>query len=74
MLNRPLAAAYCGLSSAEFERQVCAGELPSAVKLGNKTLWERGAIDESLDRLTGRGAPNWRKDSLLYGSENAAAR
>lgn len=65
MLPRRWAAAYCGLSGAEFERQVDAGELPLPVTLGKRKLWEKGAIDESLDRLTGQGAPQWEKEAGL---------
>ena len=66
MMKRSLAAIYCDLASAAFEREVAAGRLPMPVKLGGEDHWCRHDLDGALDRLTGAGAPDWRKEQKLY--------
>lgn len=72
MMTRGRAAHYCDLSEQAFEREVGAGRLPLPVKLGGKDHWSRIALDESLERLSGDRAPDWRAGSNLYGRQNAA--
>lgn len=66
MLTKPLASAYCGLARVAFDRAVAAGQLPDCTTIGGQELWDRIALDQSLDRLTGGGAPNWREEQPLY--------
>jgi len=66
MMKRPLAARYCDLSIAEFEREVMAGRLPSPVVLGDREHWSRAQLDKALAVLTGEEQADWRKGSPLY--------
>ena len=66
MMRRARAAAYLDLTSAEFEREVAAGRLPTPVKLGSCEHWDRHALDEHIERLTGGAPGDWRKDQPLY--------
>jgi hypothetical protein len=66
MMKRGLAALYCDLASAAFEREVAAGRLPSPVLLGGEEHWCRRDLDQALDNLTGAGAPDWRSRTKLY--------
>lgn len=59
MMRRSLAASYCDLSAAEFEREVNEGRLPLPVMLGNSEHWSRRKLDEALDALHG-GQGDWR--------------
>jgi hypothetical protein len=68
MLRRDLAAAYCDMPVAEFERGVALGILPLPTKVVDKDRWSRNALDESLERLTGEGRPDFRGASNLYGN------
>lgn len=68
MMKRPLAARYCDLSAAEFEREVNAGRLPNPIMLGNSEHWSRRKLDEALDALHG-GTGDWRSQ---LGLNNAA--
>jgi len=51
LLERPDAAAYCSLTVDGFSAWVRSGRLPAALP-GTKR-WDRKAIDEALDRLSG---------------------
>ncbi len=66
MMRRQLAAQYCDLSIAEFEREINAGRLPTPVRLGNHDHWSRTRIDECLERLTSDNS-NWFDGSPLFG-------
>lgn len=66
MMLRPRAAHYCDLTLAGFEREVVAGRLPQPVMLGGQEHWSRAALDESLERIAGEAAGDWRKDQPLY--------
>jgi predicted DNA-binding transcriptional regulator AlpA len=61
MLRRATAALYCDLSAAEFEREVSTGRLPHPVRLGNHPHWDRGELDEALNRLVGK-TRDWRSE------------
>lgn len=60
MMRRTLAAQYCDLSVAEFEREVAAGRLPMPVKLGNNEHWSKARVDEALDAIAGGATNDWR--------------
>lgn len=66
MMRRTQAALYCGLTVAEFEREVAGGRLPMPVDLAGKESWSRTHIDEHLDRLTGDRIPDWRARAKIY--------
>lgn len=59
MMKRSLAARYCDLTAAEFEREVNEGRLPLPVQLGNSEHWSRRKLDEALEALHG-GGDDWR--------------
>jgi excisionase family DNA binding protein len=59
-LNRDQAARYVGLSLTTFLRLVAEGYLPAALHFGRRRVWDRRALDEALDHLSGiarRSAP-----------------
>lgn len=70
-MRRSLAARYCDLSVAEFEREVMAGNLPQPVKLGNEEHWSKAQLDHSLAVLTGEAQKDWRIGSPLYRDQAA---
>jgi predicted DNA-binding transcriptional regulator AlpA len=62
MMRRTTAAAYCDLSSTDFEREVSRGRLPAPVQLGSELHWARDQLDTALDRLIGsKATADWRK-------------
>lgn len=71
MMRQSLAAKYCDLTVAEFEREVSTGRLPAPVTLGNGERWSRAQLDKALAILTGDSKPDWRKGSPLYKDEAA---
>ena len=69
-MRRGRAAQYCDLTSADFEREIAAGRLPTPVMLGGEEHWCRITLDEHLDRLAGRGdGDDWRKGVKLYATK-----
>jgi predicted DNA-binding transcriptional regulator AlpA len=65
MMRRTMAARYCDLTVAEFEREIVDGRLPHPVKLGNHEHWSRVKIDQAIERMHG-GGTDWRSRSKLY--------
>ena len=61
MMRCRTAAQYCDLAAPKFLSEVAAGRLSLPVKLGGEDHWDRSALDEDLNRLSGR-ADDWRKD------------
>ena len=49
LLSAEQAAAYCGLSRNTFLVRVEAGTFPAAMRIGKRVLWDRHAIDTSID-------------------------
>lgn len=66
MLRLDLAAAYCDMPVAEFERGVAMGVLPASTKVVDRERWSRTALDAALERLSGEDTPDFRKASNLY--------
>ena len=66
MMRRSLAASYCDLTVAEFEREIAGGRLPTPVKLGNHEHWNKTSMDEALERITNGAANDWRAKLGLY--------
>ena len=53
-MSRDLAAAYVGVSPNTFAGLVAAGRMPPPIDLGiRRNVWDRAAIDEVLDHLSG---------------------
>lgn len=65
MMTRKLAADYCCLSEAQFEREIIDGRLPNPVKLGGRDHWHKPALDQHLERIAGQ-AYDWRSESPIY--------
>ncbi|MEX2650316.1 MAG: hypothetical protein WD673_15005 [Alphaproteobacteria bacterium] len=55
-LNRDQAARYVGLSMTTFNRFVVEGLLPGPLHFGRRRVWDRRALDEALDRMSGLDA------------------
>lgn len=53
LLNRDAAAAYCGISTAQFVAHVSPHVPP--ILIGQKRLWDMSAIDRWLDQGSGVG-------------------
>jgi predicted DNA-binding transcriptional regulator AlpA len=62
MMRRTLAARYCDLSVAEFEREIAEGRLPMPVKLGNSEHWNKAQLDSALEKISGGGVTSWRAE------------
>ncbi len=62
LMRRALAAEYCDLSEPAFEREVVAGRLPTPVGLAGQDHWCRVALDQALDRITGRASTSWEQE------------
>jgi hypothetical protein len=59
-LPRSQAAEYCDLSPGTFDAQVDAGLLPKPLPfLGTRKVWDVKALDDALDRLSGRPAASF---------------
>lgn len=69
MMRQATAAAYCDMSTVEFEREVAAGRLPMPVRFGNHDRWSRDTIEAAVQRLTGARVASWREKAKLYGSD-----
>lgn len=53
LMKRKTAAEYCDLSEPAFEREVLAGRLPCALKLGERDHWDRLALDRAISAIAG---------------------
>lgn len=65
-MRRQLAAQYCDLSVAAFEREVASGSLPGPIQVGKHERWSKIQLDKSLAILAGDIEEDWRKGSPLY--------
>ena len=61
LMRRKVAAQYCDLSEAEFEREVLTGRLPGSRVVGRHEHWDVKALDQAIDALMGSGEPDWRQ-------------
>lgn len=61
LMRRSTAARYCDMAPAKFLQEVAIGRLPLPVRIGGEDHWDRAAIDEDINRLSGR-AYDWEKD------------
>ena len=67
LMKKSTAALYVDMSVAAFEREVIAGRMPQPILIGGKDHWDRRAIENALDALSGR-VKDWRERSPLYES------
>lgn len=66
MLKRDRAMAYVSLTAGKFEAAMSSGQIPYPVQIAGVDLWSRAQMDEYLERLTGGGQPDWRKNAPAY--------
>ena len=59
MMRRALAASYCDLTVAEFEREVLAERLPMPVILGKNEHWSQARLDAALEQLVAGIGTDW---------------
>ena len=52
-LSRRAAAEYCGLAPSTFDARVNDGSLPAPVFSGRIRVWDRVALDQALNLLSG---------------------
>lgn len=63
LMKRKTAAEYCDLSEPAFEREVLSGNLPCAIKLGQREHWDKLALDKAISRLAGtEDVPDYRRE------------
>jgi predicted DNA-binding transcriptional regulator AlpA len=67
-LSRLAAAEYCGLAPSTFDARVNDGLLPAPVFSGRSRVWDRLALDQALNLLSGFD------DKSSNAAENAALR
>jgi predicted DNA-binding transcriptional regulator AlpA len=68
MMTRKLAADYCCLSEAQFEREIIDGRLPIPVRLGGRDSWHRATMDQYLERIANPES-DWRASSPIYAND-----
>lgn len=56
-LCREAAAEYVGVSPCTFDGAVKEGLFPKPIVIGRRNVWDRTALDRSLDVLSGLGNP-----------------
>jgi hypothetical protein len=66
MMRRPFAAAFCGVTVAEFEREVAAGRLPAPVDFAGGESWSRVQLAEALGSILGEREADWRAQQPLW--------
>lgn len=65
MMTRQMAADYCSLSVAQFQREIIDGRLPDPVSLGGIDHWHRPTLDRHLELIAGAES-DWRSRSPMY--------
>jgi predicted DNA-binding transcriptional regulator AlpA len=65
-LSREAAAQYTGIGVGMFDRLVKDGRLPKPIRIGGRKVWDRHAVDDAIDRLSGttRGVKTGWEDFL----------
>lgn len=53
-LSRDEAAEYVGVGVTKFDELVDSGQMPAAIRIGTRVLWDIRALDISFDRLSGQ--------------------
>ncbi len=67
LLSKQEAADYCGLSLSGFQSWIDRGIMPPALKTAteNTTRWDKKAIDQAIDRMSGLKPEAANNDSPL---------
>ena len=51
-LSRAQCALYLAISAGTFDSLVADGTMPAPIRFGRRRVWDRGAIDSAVDRLS----------------------
>ena len=51
-LSRLQAAAYVGVGVVHFDRLVATGQMPRAVHMGERVVWDRQQLDAAFDAMS----------------------
>lgn len=51
--DRKEAASYVGVSVGTFDKLVKSGDMPKAILLNSRKVWDKRTLDRSLDRISG---------------------
>jgi predicted DNA-binding transcriptional regulator AlpA len=54
-MDRKESASYLGVSTNTFDKLVGKGELPRPIRLLGRKVWDRSALDRSIDIMSGVG-------------------
>ena len=52
-LRRVEAAAYIGVSPSTFDKMIVEGRMPKPKRYGDRTIWDRHALDTAFEMLDG---------------------
>lgn len=52
-LSREAAAQYVGIGVGMFDRMVKGARLPQPIRIGGRKVWDRCALDDAFDALSG---------------------
>jgi excisionase family DNA binding protein len=52
-LRREEAAAYIGVSASTFDKMIAEGRMPKPKRFGDRTIWDRHALDQAFEMLDG---------------------
>lgn len=52
-LRRDEAAAYIGVSTSTFDKMIVQGRMPKPKRFGDRTIWDRHALDRAFEMLDG---------------------
>lgn len=55
--DRKEAASYIGVSIGSFDKLVRTGKLPKPIELLGRKIWDRVALDQAMDHLSGVKSP-----------------
>lgn len=57
-LSRLEAAEYVGISATMFDKLVHANDMPAAIRIGKRTIWDIRALDQAFEALVDPGEGN----------------
>lgn len=73
LMRRQLAAQYCDLSVAAFEREVAAGRFPQPCDTAGGERWYKAQLDKALAVIAGEEEADWRIGHPLFDRNSKAA-
>ena len=62
MLRRASAARACDMTTAQFERAICEGELPQPILIAGEERWSVAALESAVSKLCNGDVLDWRKN------------